>query len=171
VDRLRICHAPRNRRVKGTERLIAAVEQARREAEVELDLIEGVTHEEAIRRKRRANLLVDQVGANTTATGYGMNSLEALAMGIPCMTTMTPDYRAFLEPHPFLPADEEGLVRELLALARDPRPLRELAERGRRWVERVHDADRVVERIYDTYRARGWMDDAGNALPAGRAAG
>jgi hypothetical protein len=32
-------------------------------------------------------------------------------------------------------------------------------------VERVHGADAIVERIYRTYRERGWMDDAGRAIP------
>lgn len=164
VDRLRICHAPRNRLVKGTERLLAAVERVRREADVELDLIEGVTHAEAMRRKRRANLLVDQVGANTSATGYGMNSLEALALGIPCLTTMTPDYARFLEPHPFLLVDEERLEEQLLALARNPSALAERSRAGREWVERVHGADRVVEGIYRLYRERGWMDEEGRAV-------
>jgi glycosyltransferase involved in cell wall biosynthesis len=170
VDRLRICHAPRNRHVKGTDRLIAAVERVRRTVDVELDVIEGVTHEEAVRRKRAANLPVDQIGANTTATGYGMNSLEALAMGIPCLTAMTPEYLAFLGSHPFLVAEEGRLEEQLLAIARDPSRLAERSRVGREWVERVHSADRIVEGIYDRYRALGWMDAQGRPVRAGTTA-
>ena len=56
TDVLRVCHAPRNRQVKGTRHVIEAVEAVRAGgANIELDLVEGVTHEEAIRRKRSAN--------------------------------------------------------------------------------------------------------------------
>jgi glycosyltransferase involved in cell wall biosynthesis len=164
VDKLRIVHAPRNRAVKGTELLLAAVERARRSVDFSLDLIEGLTHGEALRRKRAGNLLVDQVGDHG-ATGYGMNSLEAMAMGIPCLTSMTPSLAEFLEPHPFLLETPETLEDRLVALARDPGSLAERARAGREWVERVHAADRIVERIYATYRRLGWMDEAGNAVP------
>jgi len=45
-------HAPRNRAYKGTELLLSAVERARAHADLELDLVEGVTHAEAVARKR-----------------------------------------------------------------------------------------------------------------------
>lgn len=169
VDRLRIAHAPRNRAVKGTEVLLAAVERARERAPIELDLIEGVTHAEAIRRKRQCNLLVDQVGDHG-ATGYGMNSLEGFALGLPCMTSMTPSLARFLEPHPFLLVTPETLEERLVELARDPSVLTAHARAGRVWVERTHSADRVVEKIYAKYRERGWMDAEGRAVPAGPAA-
>lgn len=156
VDVLRIAHAPRNRRVKGTEVLLAAVERAKQRAPLELDLIEGVTHVEAMQRKSAANLVVDQVGDHG-ATGYGMNSLEGFAMGIPCMTSMETEYEKFLGDHPFLITRPETIEDQLVELARNPVVLREHARRGREWLERVHGADRVVERLYARYRERGWM--------------
>jgi glycosyltransferase involved in cell wall biosynthesis len=166
TDRLRVVHAPRNRWFKGTEQVIAAVERARRRVDLDFDLVEGVTHEEAVRRKRAANVLIDHVGEAEGTTGYGMNSLEALAMGIPCMTSMIPAYEAFLGPHPFLVTTPETLEAQLVELAGDPAPLRERAVAGRAWVERTHGADRIVERIYAKYRELGWMDEQGNPVPA-----
>ncbi len=166
TDRLRICHAPRNRWYKGTEIVLDAVERARERVDFDFDLIEGVTHLEALRRKRDANLLIDQVGDHG-ATGYGMNSLESLAMGIPCLTSMTPDLVDFLGEHPFLLTRPETLVEQLVALAQDPSVLREHARRGREWLERVHGVDHVVAKIYARYRELGWLDEAGNAIPAG----
>ncbi|MEZ5066671.1 MAG: glycosyltransferase [bacterium] len=168
TDKLRIVHAPRNRAYKGTDLLIEAVERARREVEFEFDLVEGVTHEEAVARKRRANLLVDQVGDHR-ATGYGMNSLEALAMGIPCLTSMVPDLATFLGDHPFVLANPEALADQLVELAREPARLAERSRAGRAWVERTHGADAIVEKIYATYRERGWMDAEGRAIPGGKA--
>jgi glycosyltransferase involved in cell wall biosynthesis len=165
VDKLRVVHAPRNRWIKGTEILLAAVERARREVDLEFDLVEGVPHAEAMRRKRAANLLIDQVGDHG-ATGYGMNSLEAFAMGIPCMTSMTPSLAEFLEPHPFLLTSPETIAGQLVELGRRPERLAELSRDGRAWVERTHGADAIVERIYARYRELGWMDEEGRAVPA-----
>jgi len=164
TDRLRIAHAPRNRALKGTDVLLAAVERAKRRCDLELDLIEGVTHREAVARKRRANLLVDQVG-DAGGTGYGMNSLEALAMGLPCVTSISDSLAAFLGDHPFVDVRPDTLEDALVELAHEPARLAALARRGRDWVERVHGADPIVERIYAIYRERGWMDEAGRAVP------
>jgi hypothetical protein len=155
---LRISHAPRNRWYKGTETILRAVERARSRVAVEIDLIEGVTHDEAIRRKRQSNLLIDQVG-NHGATGYGMNSLEALAMGIPCITSLTSSLERKLGDHPFLVATPESLTDLLVELASDPDRRREASRKGRSWVESVHDADAVVAGIYARYRELGWMGE------------
>ncbi|GJM44336.1 MAG: hypothetical protein DHS20C21_11780 [Gemmatimonadota bacterium] len=169
TDLLRIAHAPRSRAYKGTDILLAAVERAKSRCNLELDLIEGVTHREAMARKRRANLVVDQLGDHR-ATGYGMNSLEGLALGIPSMTSMTPELARFLDPHPFILTRPETIEDQLVELARHPASLVERARAGREWVERVHGADHIVEGIYEIYRQRGWMDDEGRAIPASDAA-
>lgn len=161
TDRLRVVHAPRNRSFKGTEQVLGAVERARARVDFDFDLVEGVTHAEAVRRKRRANLVIDHVGTFEGTTGYGMNSLEALAMGIPCMTSMLPAYEEFLGPHPFLVTTPGTLEEQLVALARDPSPLPARAREGRAWVQRTHGADAIVERIYAKYAELGWMDQAG----------
>jgi hypothetical protein len=164
TDKLRIAHAPRNRFFKGTELVLAAIERAKQRVDLDFDLIEGVSHAEAIRRKRASNLLIDHVGEAGGTTGYGMNSLEALAMGIPSITSMMPKYEHFLGDHPFLVTTPETLETQLCELARDPSVLGRQSRRGREWVARVHSADRIVEKIYALYRERGWMDEAGNAV-------
>ena len=158
TDRLRIVHAPRNRWFKGTEHVIEAVRRAGEKVPLEFDLIEGVTHEEAIRRKRSANLLIDHIGEAEGTTGYGMNSLEGLAMGVPCVTSMLPAYEQFLGPHPFVVATADDLEEKLVEIGGDLPGLVERARRGRDWVERTHGADAIVEKIYAKYRELGWMD-------------
>jgi hypothetical protein len=170
TDRLRVVHAPRNRWFKGTQRILEIVERARNRAELDFELVEGVPHAEAIRRKRAANLLIDHLGTAEGTTGYGMNSLEALAMGIPCMTSMTPDFEAFRRPHPFFVISEDSLEDQLVELARDPGVLAERSRAGRTWVEETHGADRIVESIYGRYRELGWMDEGGRPLPAATSA-
>jgi len=167
TDKLRVVHAPRNRWFKGTEHVLAAVERAKRHVDFEFDLVESVTHVEAVRRKRAANLLIDHIGNAGGTTGYGMNSLEALALGIPCVTSMVPEYERFVAPHPFVVATPESLEGLLVESARRPHALAERSRAGRAWVEERHGVDRIVERIYDRYRERGWMDAEGKPVTAG----
>ncbi len=164
TDKLRISHAPRNRWFKGTDQVIAAVERAARQVDLEFDLIEGVTHAEAVSRKRASNLLIDHVGEAEGTTGYGMNSLEALAMGIPCMTSMMGEYEEFVGEHPFVVTGPEVLEAQIVELARDPGVLRERARRGRAWVEDRHGADSIVQKIYGKYRELGWMTESGEPM-------
>ena len=75
---LRIAHAPTNRNGKSTAAFLAACDRLRRDVEIEVDLIERVTHAECIRRKAMADIYYDQV-----LVGYGVNAIEAWGMGIP----------------------------------------------------------------------------------------
>jgi hypothetical protein len=56
-ERVRVAHAPSNRAKKGTDAVIAACQELR----IELDLIEGVKHDEAYRRYAEADVIVDQL--------------------------------------------------------------------------------------------------------------
>jgi glycosyltransferase involved in cell wall biosynthesis len=74
-----VVHAPSNRTRKGTEHVIAACARL----PVELDIVEGVPHEEARRRYARADIVVDQLNAGW----HGIFALEAMALGKPVLTT------------------------------------------------------------------------------------
>src|SRR6185312_11332038 len=65
-----VLHAPSSRRRKGTEHVIAACEQL----PVELEIVEGLHHDEARRRYERADIVVDQLNAGW----YGLFAIEAM---------------------------------------------------------------------------------------------
>jgi glycosyltransferase involved in cell wall biosynthesis len=79
-DRARpvVLHAPSSRRRKGTEHVLEAVEGL----DVELDLVEGLRHDEARRHYERADIVVDQLNAGW----YGVFALEAMALGKPVLS-------------------------------------------------------------------------------------
>lgn len=162
-DRLRICHAPRNRSLKGTERIIEVVKEMERKHNVEMVLIEGRPHAEAIEIKATCDIAIDQVG-DRGGTGYGVNSLETLSMGIPTLTSFTPDFAAFLPDHPFVVVNPDTLAARLeeVILNRDLR--REKGKQGRAFALKYHDAATVTRSIYAMYRELGWVDDEGNLL-------
>ena len=77
--RVRIVHAPTNRTLKHTDLFLEAVRQLTEEGlPIDLDLIEGQTWAETMKRKAQADIVFDQL-----AFGYGCNAVEAWGMGIP----------------------------------------------------------------------------------------
>jgi glycosyltransferase involved in cell wall biosynthesis len=149
--RLRIVHSPTNRAMKGTEFILPVVEAVRKERDVEFVLVENKPHEEVIRIKQTCDLAIEQIG-NLGGTGYGRNSLETLAMGIPTITEMTPDYTAWLPENPFVLATRETLYESLLGLIDNAVLRKELKERGRQWVMKYHSYRAVHQRLMDLYR-------------------
>jgi len=156
TGRIRICHAPRNRRFKGSDVIIREVKELEREHPVELVLIEGRTHREALEIKSTCDIAIDQVG-DRGGVGYGVNSLETLSMEIATCTQMRPDLEAFMPDHPFVNVNEHTLKEKLVELAHDPAYRQRKATEGRSWVVEHHDAASVVRGLYRLYREKGWM--------------
>ena len=145
-----VVHAPSNREKKGTRFVIEACEQL----PVELDVVEGVRHEEARARYARADIVVDQLNAGW----HGVFALEAMALGKPVVTHLKPDVversaEGYGVRIPIVPATKETLVDALRPLVEQPRLRRELGAASRTYVEQVHDADRVADRLVDLYRS------------------
>src|SRR5205814_9526216 len=117
-----VLHAPSSRRRKGTEHVIAACEQL----PVELEIVEGLHHDEARRRYERADIVVDQLNAGW----YGLLASEAMALGKPVVTFLHEEAverteEAFQTKVPIVNATAD-------TLAAAPRPLLEDAAERRR---------------------------------------
>lgn len=79
---LTVVHAPSHRGAKGTEAVLAAIDQVRaREFPVGLDLVEAVRREEALARTARADIAIDQLRVGW----YGGFAVEAMSLGKPVM--------------------------------------------------------------------------------------
>jgi glycosyltransferase involved in cell wall biosynthesis len=149
-ERMRVAHAPSNRAKKGTDAVIAACA----ELDVELDLIEGVKHDEARRRYAQADVIVDQL----VVGWYGVFAIESMASGRPVVTYLHEDAvrkteRAFGTQVPIVNATKETLVEKLRPLVESGQLRRELGERGREYVAGVHDMNRVGDRLVEIYES------------------
>ena len=145
-----IVHAPSNREKKGTRFVIEACAQL----PVELDVVEGVPHEEARERYARADIVVDQLNAGW----HGVFALEAMALGKPVVTYLKEDVversaEGYGIRIPIVPATTETLAAALRPLVEQPALRREVGAASRAYVERVHDIDRVADRLVDLYRS------------------
>jgi glycosyltransferase involved in cell wall biosynthesis len=145
-----VVHAPSNREKKGTRYVIEACAQL----PVELDIVEGVPHEEARKRYARADIVVDQLNAGW----HGVFALESMALGKPVVTYLKPDVversaQGYGIRLPIVPATKETLVDALRPLVEQPALRREIGAASRGYVEQVHDIDRVADRLLDLYRS------------------
>jgi glycosyltransferase involved in cell wall biosynthesis len=146
--KVRIVHAPTKRTVKGTEAVIAACEQL----PVELELIENLRHNEAVERYRQADIVVDQLKVGW----YGVFAIEGMALGKPVVTFLHDEAvsrteHAFGVEVPIVSATEGTLVERLRPLVESAEERRRLGAAGRAYVERVHDAEKVADRLIEIY--------------------
>lgn len=151
---MRIVHAPSDRRTKGTRFVEAAVTGLQQRGRpISLQLVEGMSHEQALQAYRQADILVDQL-----LTGwYGGLAVECMAMGIPAL--------AYLDPADVarVPA-EMGTAIPLLDIRPDDaaeviegamgaleRGGTEWSRRSRAYVERFHDPMAIAAGLVPVY--------------------
>ncbi len=151
-ESIRIGHAPTNRAAKGTAQILDSLERLKKDFPIEIVLIEKMPHPDALRTKARCHLFIDQIGE----LGYGMNSLESLAMGIPTAAEFMPDFERFLEnrpggeAHPFYNIRRTRLDEDLRFVLSDINQWQNRGKKGKEWVKRHHATEAVV----NTYLGR-----------------
>lgn len=148
-ERVRIVHAPSNRERKGTEHIVAAC----RELPVELDVVHGVPNAEAVRRYRDADIVVDQL----LRDWHGLFTIETMAMGKPVVTSLDEGAvrqteEAFGLRMPIVRATKDDLAEKLWPLVRSFEERKRVGAESRAYVERVHDIDRMADRLLDLYQ-------------------
>lgn len=144
-ETIRIGHAPTNREAKGTDTILAVLGRLQASFPLEIILIEGLSHKEAMQRKGECDIFVDQLGD----LGYGVNSLEALAMGIPVATSLVRGFAERYPEHPFVEIDDKTMESKLITYLKDSQLRKALGEKGRDWVKDFHDPLRVVRKIHE----------------------
>ena len=151
-NNIRICHTPTNRYYKGSEKIIDVCSRiADENNNVEFILIENMEHEEVLKIKRNCDILIDQIG-NYGGVGYGMNSVESMAMGLCCMTEMTDDCNIFFEKHPFVNINNNNLEEKLTSLINDRRKIDNYKQKSIDWINKKHDVNVVGKKLYNNYQ-------------------
>lgn len=147
-ERLRIVHAPTDRRFKGTDHILEALEHVK--DDYELVLVEGKTPEEAREIYRTADIIIDQISGGS----YGVFSIEAMALGKPVITYISEQTR---REHPLLPivsADFDSLSEIVSGLLADRKRRISLGKSGREYADRYHDNVRVTSLLPELYAGK-----------------
>ncbi|RMB23579.1 glycosyltransferase involved in cell wall biosynthesis [Haloplanus aerogenes] len=145
---IRIAHAPTNRYLKGTNELIEIVSSFRT-GEVILDIIEGVSHTEALDRLSKADIIVDALRQGW----YGVVALEGWALGKPVMAYVRGDLMSrYPDNIPIVNTNLDSLKEDLLTLIGDPDLRNEIGRQSRDYVEQHHDQAQVAKQLINIYR-------------------
>lgn len=131
-----LCHAPSDRESKGTTVVIGAAERT----PWAVDVLERQKNYVVMKHKRRAALIVDSFNEY----GYGVNAIEAMALGLPAVAYARNDIREFwrrLGSPVVLVEGPDELRAMLTRLAADHELRRRLGEKGREWVASFHSGE------------------------------
>lgn len=149
-QRFTVAHAPTFRERKGTDILIRAIQGLH---DVDLELIEGITYNQCLQRKAWCHLLFDQF-----ANGYGNNTIEAWALGMPVITNdLATRFTHHLEeacgylPFVKVPQDVDALRETVDRLHRDKTFYKEMLDKGRQFFFTYHHAPVVAKRAIEIY--------------------
>jgi hypothetical protein len=153
---LRIGHSPTRRTAKGTEDIIAVLDRLKKKVQFEFLLIEGVSNKRCMELKATCDIGIDNIG-NYAGTGYGRSGLEFLALGVPTIVEILDEYEYLLPNHPFVKATKENLEDVLYSLLTDVELRHEKKAQGLTWVREFPHPKRIMSKIYEEYRKRGWV--------------
>lgn len=152
--RIRIGHAARNRKFKGSDFIEKTVEKLQEKYPIDWIMIENVSHQEALEMKSECDIFIDQI-TDAGGWGYGASSVESLSMGIATMTLINEKVNAFLAKHPFVEITQENLNSKLITLIEDTELREQLGRDGRKWVEKTHSIESVMGQLYGYYKEAG----------------
>lgn len=145
-DKPLIVHAPSHRGNKGTEVILREIKKIK--CPYEFELVEGRAQQEAFDIYRKADIIVDQIGAGT----YGVLSIEGMALGKPVMTYISEEMRESLPKSlPIVNIEPDNLTEKLTTLLEDGKLRETLGKQGREYVEKYHDYRKNGEMLKDIY--------------------
>ena len=140
---VKVTHSPNFRGFKGTEFVISAIEELKKEGlKVELILLEKMQNEEVKKVLRESSdIHVEQL----IFTGFGLNGIEGMATGLPVVSNLedesyTRPYRrwSYLNECPLVSSTPERLVEDLRKLVIRPELRKELGKCGRLYTKKYH---------------------------------
>lgn len=152
-----IIHAPNHRNWKGTDHLIRAIEVLQKaKIACELQLVERVSREEAVRIYTRADIIADQFCCGI----FGVFALEGLALAKPVVGYL--DERHLGDPVfdlGIVNGNPDNLSEVLAALVASPELRRRLGEAGRRAVASYQSVEALAE-VWDVLYRSVWLGEA-----------
>jgi glycosyltransferase involved in cell wall biosynthesis len=143
-----VIHTPTAPIAKGTAAVLKAVESLKAKCNFEFHLIQGMPRSQAMQLMKKADIHLDQF----VLGDFGSASLEAMALGKPVVCYLKPSV-ANLYPSdlPIVKATQEELEDVLMHLIKDVKLRHELGQRGRMYVEKYHNATKVVCQLKSIY--------------------
>lgn len=151
-NKIKIVHSPTQRIVKGTPEIISAVNKVIANRNAELVLLENMPRSDVLKIKQSCHIAIDQIG-NRGGTGYGINSLETLSMGLFTVTDMNCNMDKWLPENPFFVADKNNLYDVIINIIDNFQNLINKRDELRNWVIKYHSYKSVFDKLIQYYKS------------------
>lgn len=137
-----IAHSPYERKkeiYKGTNIIRKACEG------YELDVIEGLSYRECLKRKAKAHIFIDQVKGEGSKGGLGKSGIEAMGLG--CLTMTEIEQPRDYNP-PVINVNKDNLREKVEYYINNPEERKIMAEKQRKWVQDNLNYKTIGEKLY-----------------------
>jgi hypothetical protein len=146
LEKIRVGHFPSNRSLKGTSKIVHALEPLVASGRIELIIVEGKTKHDAIELMRTMDLVIDQLSELRI---FSKVALEAMAQGIPALSSY--DQEIFPLDCPVIPVQSEKDLAERVDGMISHNIDEELRRRSMDYVRRYHDPRKVIDQLDEIY--------------------
>lgn len=147
-----IGHAPSKRSNKGTDEILAALIKIKESYPLEVLVIENQPHIKALELKCTCSLFVDQI----SDLGYGINSIESAAMGIPTFSSLSPKFKKLNPDAPIIDINAQNIVETITQFVKSAELRKQFSKKSKKWAREFHDSKKIVRSIHKI---------VGNSLP------
>jgi glycosyltransferase involved in cell wall biosynthesis len=144
-----LVHAPTRRDLKGTDYVLKAVEQLKKQGvSFQFQLIEKMKHEEMMKVLSKADIVIDQLRIGS----FGYFAGEAMALGKPVVSYIKESLvKHYPNDLPIVKVTPKNLTEVLMKLILNPTEWKPLGEKGRAYVEKYHHPEIIVQKHIDIY--------------------
>ena len=144
-----ILHVPTNPQVKGTKYVYKAIEDLKRRGlKFEFKFAERLTHQEFLKEMSECDIYVDELRCGA----HGMTSVEAMAMGKPTITFIRDNLiSSYPNDLPLVNGNPDTIREVLEKLIKDPQLRHDIGIKSRKYVEKFHAAEVVIEELSQIY--------------------
>jgi hypothetical protein len=151
-----ILHAPSDESIKGTRYILPALENLKKRWPIEVLLVKGLPHQEAMKLYPRADLVIDQV----LAGWYGGFAVEMMAMGKPVACYIREEDLQFIPAAmraelPLLRLTPDTVEADLEAMLHQRAQWPEWGRRARQFALRWHHPQRIAAAMLRAYKDPG----------------
>lgn len=150
---IQIIHAPTNREIKGTKYIVNACNSLKNKGyKIKLNLVEKKTNKELKKIALESDIAIDQL----IIGWYGGFSVEMMALKKPviCYINFDDLVRApFAKDLPIISATTSDIEEKIESLLNNRKLIKELGEKGREYVLKVHDNKKFAQRLVDKYNS------------------
>ena len=146
-----IVHAPSNRGKKGTEYVIKAIEELKESGyKIEFKLLEALPNSEIREWVNISDIVVDQL----IIGWHGIFAIESMALGKPTLCYINEDWKkdvSYAKDLPLVNTTPDTIYVNLKLLLENPDLRKEIGQKSRKYVEKVHDSKKVAKQLLEFY--------------------